>query len=393
LKIGRATGGGILLIAYIILAAGCTPEQQNEVQSKLAGAAKTAAAYAQTQVVKVGQTAVADGLKQAQTKAAVVKDTLAAQLSTEAARVVSTVIPPDQKGNVLDYFALGDSIASGYGLMDDGSACHRSKLSYPYIVLDELEKRYDQVNFLFLACSGATAGEPDAATLAMDRYKWFRNQVDEVLRRLSSRPTLITINIGANDLRWSDPGVILPHLVENGDKYLDWVSSISDTVAGELRAQLVRLANGHPNVMVLVTNLYNPFNNQSVFFSLPPACTDILNTLDCYQRAYYEVSGLNNALVLDVYVPLGRPAWLRVVPVEPLFDGHAAPSPYCGDAAPGVNDTWIQYPGDPNSNGDVPLVMNLLVTHNEHGDCFHPNEKGAAAIANIVNEYALKLGR
>ena len=64
-----------------------------------------------------------------------------------------------------------------------------------------------------------------------------------------------------------------------------------------------------------------------------------------------------------------------------------------GDAAPGVNDTWIQYPGDPNSNGDVPAIMQLLVTHNEHGDCFHPNATGAQHIADIVNEYALKAGR
>ncbi len=381
------------MILLITLPAGCTPEQQNEVQSKVAGAAKTAAAFAQTQVVKVGQTAVADGLNQAQTKAAVVKDTLAAQLSTEAARVVSTVIPPGLKGNALDYFALGDSIASGYGLMDDGSACRRSKLSYPYKVLAELKQRYDQVNFLHLACAGAAAGEPDAAALAQDRCKWFRSQVDEVTRRISNRPTLITITIGANDLKLSDPGAFLPHLVEAGDKYLDWVNSIANTLASELKTQLPRLANGHPNVVVLITNLYNPFNNRSVFFSLPPACSEILNSLDCFQRAYYGVSGLNNALVLDVYDPLGRPAWLRVVTVEPLFEGHAAPSPRCGDAAPGDNDTWIQYPGDPGSNAGVPSILSLLAAQDERGDCFHPNQKGAQAIANIVNENALKLGR
>jgi hypothetical protein len=32
----------------------------------------------------------------------------------------------------IDYFALGDSVASGYGLADDETACHQSMLAYPW---------------------------------------------------------------------------------------------------------------------------------------------------------------------------------------------------------------------------------------------------------------------
>src|SRR4051794_13573492 len=59
---------------------------------------------------------------------------------------------------IVHYFALGDSIASGHGLGDNLTTCHRSALSYPFIVENTLQVHFD-VRFPqstnFLACSGA----------------------------------------------------------------------------------------------------------------------------------------------------------------------------------------------------------------------------------------------
>jgi hypothetical protein len=64
------------------------------------------------------------------------------------------------KAPVIDYFALGDSVASGHGLNDDGSACRRSSDAYPRLVEDLLLERYHVVNLHFYACSGAKVGYP-----------------------------------------------------------------------------------------------------------------------------------------------------------------------------------------------------------------------------------------
>jgi hypothetical protein len=87
-----------------------------------------------------------------------------------------------------------------------------------------------------------------------------------------------------------------------------------------------------------------------------------------------------------------------------FHDGHESPGDSsfigkrtrwktCGFAEPpGKDETWIQYPGQPGINGQVPVWMRLI-TGERYGDCFHPNELGAIAIADAVNFAAELLGR
>jgi lysophospholipase L1-like esterase len=91
----------------------------------------------------------------------------------------------------IDYFALGDSVASGYGLDDDGTPCRRSTLAYPWQVVTQLQSTFVLEQFDLLACSGATT-------------ETIESQVTEPLSRLTERPTLITLSLGANDFGWSD---------------------------------------------------------------------------------------------------------------------------------------------------------------------------------------------
>ena len=69
------------------------------------------------------------------------------------------------RGKQIDYFALGDSVASGHGLDGASGECLRSSKAYPYTVRDALETRYHKVNFPpqhHLACSGAEVGDLQA---------------------------------------------------------------------------------------------------------------------------------------------------------------------------------------------------------------------------------------
>ena len=45
------------------------------------------------------------------------------------------LIPAIVLGLPIEYFAMGDSVASGYGLDDDGTACRQSRLAYPWLVV------------------------------------------------------------------------------------------------------------------------------------------------------------------------------------------------------------------------------------------------------------------
>lgn len=355
-----------------------------------AAGAETQAAPIQTQVAQAAQTALAEQIQRAETQAASIQQTAVAEL---------TRLAPSRGGAAIHYFALGDSIASGHGLMDDGTPCHRSPRGYPYKVAEALKAQFQEIRYTILACSGATVAKPLSDKLNCDgcRFKWFRNQVDETLAQLpDDRPVLVTINIGANDFGWTDIWNLLPHIRDNADEYLPWTNGIAAEVAAELRAQIPRLL-AHPNVYVALTDLYNPFNRSSKLLSVPvlglQPCDKLIGQLDCYERTEYGVQSLNNALMLDVFVPLGRPPRLRVTNINPKFYGHASPQPQCGSDAPDVSETWIQYPGQDGVNGEVLDLMRELITHEKYGDCFHPNEQGAQAYADAVMEQFLRMQR
>lgn len=357
-----------------------------------AAGAQTQAVPLQTQVAQAAQTALAEQIQRAETQAASIQQTAVAEL---------TRLAPAPGGAAIHYFALGDSIASGHGLMDDGEPCHRSMKSYPRHVAELLKLHFDEIRYTILACSGATVSKPPPDKLNCDgcRLKWFRNQVDETLAQLpDDRPVLVTINIGANDFGWTKIENLLPHIRDNADVYLPWANSIAEGVAKELREDILPRLLEHPNVYVVVTDLYNPFNRSSKLLSVPylgfpVPCDKLIGQLDCYERTEYGVQSLNNALMLDVFVPLGRPSRLRVTNVNPKFDGHESPQPQCGGSAPDVGETWIQYPGQRGINGEVPDFMRDHITHEQYGDCFHPNEKGAQVYAEAVMEQFLRMAR
>ena len=70
-------------------------------------------------------------------------------------------------------------------------------------------------HFDLLACSG-----PTTATL--------ERQVSEVLSRLTARPTLRTLTVGANDCGWSDVLAFAPHLCTPDDQtFHAWLEGIT----------------------------------------------------------------------------------------------------------------------------------------------------------------------
>ncbi len=249
----------------------------------------------------------------------------------------------------LDYVALGDSVASGYGLAPAASPCFRAAGAYPLLVRDRLRERRSVERFTFLACSGAQAvGEAGARSL--------RVQVGRALDRIRGRPTLVSITIGINDLEWWNLARARELLDGDRAAFEAWlrrtVSRVRSAVGRELERLLARR-----RVAVILTEYYDPFNRGSPLFRL---CEDAGR---CRSRTSEVVAALNRGLRA-----LARPR-VRVAAVEARFRGHEGARPLCGSLPPGASATWIQ------------------------DDCLHPNRRGSRAIARAVERAASALRR
>jgi lysophospholipase L1-like esterase len=256
----------------------------------------------------------------------------------------------------IDYFALGDSVASGYGLADDETTCRQSMFAYPWQLYARLQETFVVQQFDLLACSGTT-------TETLER------QVSEVLSRLSPHPTLLTLTVGANDFGWSDVFAFAQHLCILDDSVFHaWIEGIARPLEDRLVGQLVRVL-AYPQVEVILTDYYNPTNVSGAFWKgVHPQCVFV----DVYDRSE-EVARALNAAITQASQRVRSPAIVQVATVHDAFHGHEAPRPWCGTAPPDVGETWIQYPTDPDSNA-TPVG----------GDCFHVNRAGAEQYAETV---------
>lgn len=98
-----------------------------------------------------------------------------------------------------NYVALGDSVAAGAGLPVNASVnaalCGRSDQSYPYLIGQRLG-----VSVNSFACSGAKADEGIYGRQDRQGYT-LASQLDQAFA--TGTPGLITVTIGANDMRWA----------------------------------------------------------------------------------------------------------------------------------------------------------------------------------------------
>jgi lysophospholipase L1-like esterase len=281
----------------------------------------------------------------------------------------------------IHYFALGDSVAAGHGLQDDGSPCRRSTRSYPHLVREQLAVRYPGavIDFRLLACSGATT---DTAGDVTDVYKSFRSQVDSVVEFASgvTEPVIVSATIGANDLGWSNHRRLIRLLYgQRRGVFERNVLSITADLQDELSASL-RLLTTLPNVYVVITDYPNPMNSDSVFFVGPGSECAVV---DCYDRSEFAIHSLNYAIT-QAAIGAGRPPNLRVAGVHEAFHGHEGPRPDCGGNHPLARYSWIQRKSDATLNGRPDLPRRLGPNGEWFGDCIHPNDDGARAYARAV---------
>jgi hypothetical protein len=126
------------------------------------------------------------------------------------------------------------------------------------------------------------------------------------------------------------------------------------------------------------------------------SCGHFFNILECKKRGEIvldELNAVQNSVVVAMFKKWGTDR-IGITPIAYTnFKGHKGPVPFpsgdlrqfgCSLDGPSYAETWVQAPGDPDSNAIGGT-----------GDCFHPNEMGtkkfAQGVIKIVEQ--LKLGR
>lgn len=241
------------------------------------------------------------------------------------------------------YVAIGDSVAAGLGLPQDPNAttedrlCGRSTQAYSDIVAAELNHKLATVD---ASCQGATVlnlTSPQNFSTAS-----IQPQLDAAFA--NGTPRLITLTIGANDVRWANfIGACFATTCDTAantaaaNAYLEQLRTNLRAALAEIEAR----SQGRPPTVV-VTGYYNPMSQQCVSSSL--TSSEITWIGD-------QTAALNQ--VLQEVTKEFR--FARFAPVD--FTGHDICSA----------DPWIQRPGVPGEPAP-----------------FHPNAAGQQAIAQAV---------
>jgi lysophospholipase L1-like esterase len=253
---------------------------------------------------------------------------------------VTSNAPTDTLANGT-YFALGDSVAAGYGLAAQtgpfqDSRCQGSNQAYPYLVAQRLNYSLIQV-----ACSGAKAG--DLFTKQAVDGPNIPAQIPSAFAH--GTPTLITITAGANDVHWQD---FLKKCASQFTCGSNIDRAIAKTLIAKMQASLtialgdIVYQSGGAPPRVIVTGYYNPISSACITTQANVKQSEI-NWL------VSEFSSLNAAIRT---VSAQFPGFVTYAPVS--FKGHDLCSA----------DPWVQPIGSPGQ--------------------LHPTAKGQQVIANAI---------
>jgi lysophospholipase L1-like esterase len=222
-------------------------------------------------------------------------------------------------GGYQKYVALGDSVAAGAGLPlasgeREDTVCARSGDSYPYAVAAQLGTKVSQ-----LACSGAKVDEGMYGKQSVSGPN-IEPQLDRAFA--NGTPDLITITIGANDLRWSqfvrdcfawrcgsdwDDARAAAYLTDLSIE-LNWMFSKINT-----------LSNGNPP-KVVITGYFNPVAADQTCSDLDGVTQEEIAWLTQQHQSMNEV----------IQYAAGWYDFAQYVPVD--FSGHELCS----------SDPWVQ---------------------------------------------------
>ena len=287
--------------------------------------------------------------------------------TTTTTTVLVDVLAPARPDLLL---AMGDSIASGHGLskrdyfgLDD---CWRDAGgAYSRRVAERLGLEHRMV-----ACSSfevadlwsrSVSGGPSDLSGNRSQLEW----------ALDANPGLVTLTIGANDLKFDRPGDFFDDGV-----FLGHVARARiDSMQSDLSILLERLVTG-TDADIVITSVHNPTSADPHGVS---GCRGA-----CFSEVVHGVSSDLNRAIADAAA--AHPTRVLFADVGPAFVGHGAPN--------GRGPDWLRAGGGWFSSR-LPIPTRGVHPFCERGhddrdtwinaaDCVHPNGEGHAAYAAAV---------
>jgi hypothetical protein len=276
-----------------------------------------------------------------------------------------------------NYVALGDSYSSGEGTevyeagtdVKNFDQCHRSTFSYPFQA--ELALSFFSQRFSFHACSGAIIQDLEH-TFAADHSGANPGEIYPQLHWLNTHTSLVTLTIGGNNAHFAEAikncylnsiGLLsIPCQILDNSLVTNAISNMGVNTPGNhesLTQAYMKIAKLAPNATVLVLG-YPRF-----FPAKPPLLCgtgDLGSQFTQGQMDWINQEERTMDVTIEKAVSATLNPHIRYLEDYEAFRGHE------------------RCEAEPYLNG-------IKVTHERVGS-FHPNSKGQAALAKIVEKAA-----
>lgn len=184
----------------------------------------------------------------------------------------------DYEHKIVNYVALGDSIAKGYGLDDVEHESYVGRVS------NALGDKYGAVHLTNFGENGLTS--EDLLEILTDED----NEEHDLYLRKIREADIITLSIGSNDLlQYLSQDIDIDNLRENGDKiFLEACENFEKNIP-----QIVDVINENaPDAQLFVNNIYNPCNDISFGIA-----ENIADNIDVMAELY--IGKLNSGFYTD----------------------------------------------------------------------------------------------
>ena len=184
----------------------------------------------------------------------------------------------DYEHKIVNYVALGDSIAKGYGLEDVDAE------SYVGRIAQALEDQYGAVRLTNFGKNGLRSEQ------LLDILTNEDNEQYDDYRLQLQKADLVTLSIGSNDLlQYLSTDTDFKQFKQNGDEILSGACERF----GENLPQIIDAIHAQaPQAQLFVNNIYNPCNDSS--FNIPEK---FVQNLDTMAEKYIEK--MNNGFVSE----------------------------------------------------------------------------------------------
>ncbi len=302
--------------------------------------------------------------------------------NTDATYTQYTLQAPNTTAQLSDYIALGDSFASGEGAFDyedgtdvdsdDGNKCHLSKLSYPYLINQQLALS----SFRSVACSGAkienvVGGEN--RNNQFERPEFMAGELHpgdhrQIWHVDNFSPNIITISMSGNDIGFGDK---VRYCVMEPDSCFNTY---------EDRLEIMQEINGKFDKL---TDMYRQLKEAST------------------PNAKIYIIGYPQIINPDLFAKCGVNVHLSMEEREFAFDLTAYFNKVIKSAADNVGVSYIGIEGSLTGSrlcetSSAAVAVNGVTVGNDSGfigirflgqESFHPNASGHVLIKNAILEH------